>query len=156
MIASTILFVPVAKLGFSATPTVPFQRTVSDSDIILLKRSIDFTPMSSQIILLGMLLASAVQISPEPNFLNSPLKSTGRTILVFFLLALLINIEAVSILSPSIKERPISLPILAINVFAIAPPIIILSANPKKFSITPIFVSIFAPPIIKVKGWLGL
>jgi hypothetical protein len=43
MIASTILFVPTAKLGFSATPTVPFHNKVCDEDIISVNSFIDFS-----------------------------------------------------------------------------------------------------------------
>ena len=155
MIASTILFVPTAKLGFSATPTVPFHNKVCDEDIISENSFIDFSPISSQIIFSGISLASETFMLPEPNESSSPVKSIGSKILVPFFEAFFNKFFATSTLSFSAKEMPIFLFIASKNVFAIAPPIIILSARSKKFSITVIFVSIFDPPMINESGFKG-
>ena len=72
--------------------------------------------------------------------------------MTFCFSAFSINEFATDKLSSSKSDLPIFPPLLLMNVFAIAPPIIILSTKSINFSITFILSETFAPPSIAVKG----
>ncbi len=80
-------------------------------------------------------------------------KSTGN---IIFPLAFSNKDFAKSNLSFSTMEVPILYPKVFMKVYAIPPPIKILSAFFSKFSITPILSLTLAPPKIATKGFSGL
>ena len=57
-----------------------------------------------------------------------------------------------SILSTSTRDLPVSIPFARRNVYAIAPPISIWLARPRKFSISSILSDTFEPPTIDTYG----
>ena len=87
------------------------------------------------------------------DFLNT-LSQQEEQVLHYFSLLCQLYLMRVIICFLRKSEFPIFPPNALINVFDIAPPIIMLSANSINFSITLILSDTFAPPRIAVKGLL--
>ena len=91
-----------------------------------------------------------------PSFTSSAIMpSTGNSTRTPFALARSSNSFANSILSASNNDVPISFPVALRKVYAIPPPIRMVSTLFSKFSITPILSDTFAPPRMATKGRFG-
>ena len=154
--ASAIAFEPPAKLSNSNTPAGPFQRIVFAPSIAAANDLRVSGPASKPSQPSG--IAPAGQTCVLQSFLKSSpaMQSVPRTKFTPFSLAFFITSSATSSLSSSQIDLPMCPPCALAKVYVIPPQRIKLSTLPKRFSMIPIFVDTFEPPIMAVNGRLML
>ena len=147
--------VPFANASNSNTPTGPFQ-------IIVFAPSSAFTysfevsgPESSPCQSSGHWSTGTTLWFASAANLSATTKSTGRTTFTPFFSAFSRRPFARSILSGSQRDLPTPRPLAASNVWAMPPPMMIVSTLSMRFEITPILSETFEPPIIATNGRAG-
>mmetsp|Transcript_62987 Transcript_62987/g.146678 ORF Transcript_62987/g.146678 Transcript_62987/m.146678 type:complete len:279 (-) Transcript_62987:124-960(-) len=156
--SSISLLVPISNLDISNTPMGPFQMMVLDSSTAFLFSSIDFSPQSRPMNPSGMPSSLvAVLISPSSPNLEEMVKSTGKMICTPRSAAFFMMSGTILAPSSSYKEVPMAMPSHVFRkVYAMPPPMIILSTLSSIFMMSWILSLTLAPPKIANTGFAGV
>ena len=152
--ASAIAFEPLAKLSNSNTPAGPFQRMVLAGRIALRNAITESGPASMPSQPSGISITEHTCWLASLENLSPATQSVPSTRFTPFCLASSMMWRARSSLSFSTIESPILPPRAFANVKVMPPQRIRLSTLSMRFSMIPIFVDTFEPPMIAVKGRL--